>query len=143
MLRVESDETERVEISVIGRHIVVTGDIETAVDLHVDGRVMGNIRCGTLFLGEGSCVTGNISAERVRVSGVVKGSIETGDLAVEASAEVKGNVTYTRIRISNGGIIDGKFKYRRAPSGGVGAARERQIRAPRVKVIAVSGEPAE
>ncbi len=139
---VESNDSETVEISVIGRDILVTGDIETEIDLHVEGRIVGNVRCNTLILGEGSCVAGNINAERVLVAGMVKGSIETGDLAIESSAQVKGNVTYSRIRISNGGVIDGRFKHRPVRIDKVGAAPTRNVRAApaKVKLIGAASE---
>jgi cytoskeletal protein CcmA (bactofilin family) len=99
-------------MSVIGADILVTGDIEAEIDLHIEGRVLGNVRCSTLILGERSSVTGNVVTERVRVSGTVEGGIETTDLAIEASARVKGDVTYSRLRIANGGVIQGTMTYK-------------------------------
>lgn len=110
-----SDNQARAEeelMSVIGADILVTGDIEAEIDLHIDGRVLGNVRCATLILGERSSVTGNVVAERVRVSGIVEGGIETTDLAIEATARVKGDVTYSRLRIANGGIIQGTMTHK-------------------------------
>jgi len=99
-------------MSVIGTDILVKGDIEAEVDLHIEGRVQGDVRCATLILGERSSVTGNIFAERVRVSGIVEGGIETTDLAIESTARVKGDVTYSRLRIANGGIIQGSMTHK-------------------------------
>lgn len=99
-------------MSIIGADILVTGDIEAEIDLHIEGRVLGNVRCATLILGERSSVTGNVVAERVRVSGAVEGGIETTDLAIEATARVKGDVTYSRLRIANGGIIQGTMTHK-------------------------------
>ncbi len=99
-------------MSVIGTDILVKGDIEAEVDLHIEGRVQGNVRCATLILGERSSVTGNVFAERVRVSGMVEGGIETTDLAIESTARVKGDVTYSRLRIANGGIIQGSMTHK-------------------------------
>ena len=99
------------EVSVIGAGITITGNIEATVDLQVQGKVNGDVRCVTLILGERSVVQGSVYAERVRVSGTVEGSIETKDLAVEASARVSGDITYSRIRIANGGVINGQMKH--------------------------------
>jgi cytoskeletal protein CcmA (bactofilin family) len=99
-------------MSVIGTDILVTGNIEAEVDLHIEGRVKGDVRCSTLILGERSSVTGNVFAERVRVSGRVEGGIETTDLAIESTARVKGDVTYSRLRIANGGIIQGTMTHK-------------------------------
>jgi cytoskeletal protein CcmA (bactofilin family) len=98
-------------ISVIGADILITGNIEAEVDLHIEGRVVGDVRCATLILGERSSVTGNILAQRVRVSGAVEGSIETVDLAIEACATVRGDVTYSRLRVANGGVVSGRMEH--------------------------------
>jgi cytoskeletal protein CcmA (bactofilin family) len=103
------------QMSVIGADILVTGNIEAEVDLHIMGRVQGDVRCATLILGENSAVNGKIEAERVRVSGTVEGAIETIDLAVEGCARVKGEITYSRLRIGNGGIVEGKMTHRPPP----------------------------
>ncbi len=121
-------------ISVIGADILITGNIEAEVDLHIEGRVVGDVRCATLILGERSSVSGNIFAHRVRVSGAVEGSIETLDLAIEAGARVRGDVTYSRLRIANGGIVSGKLEHvpaetpepERAPRSGGNSGETRQ-----------------
>jgi cytoskeletal protein CcmA (bactofilin family) len=110
-----ADERGRPEenlMSVIGTGITITGNIEAEVDLHIEGQVVGDVRCATLILGERSTVTGNIFAERVRVSGTVEGGIETIDLAIEAAARVNGDVTYSRLRIANGGVIAGSMTHK-------------------------------
>jgi cytoskeletal protein CcmA (bactofilin family) len=99
-------------ISIIGLGITITGDVEATDDLDLQGKVKGDVRCGTLLLGEGAEIRGNVLAQRVRASGLIEGSVETGDLAVEASARLTGDVTYSRIRVANGGIVDGKLSYR-------------------------------
>jgi cytoskeletal protein CcmA (bactofilin family) len=100
------------QLSVIGVGILVTGNIEAEVDLQIEGRIVGDVRCATLILGERSSVSGSVFAQRVRVSGTVEGSVETVDLAIEAGAKVKGDVTYSRLRIANGGIIEGTMVHK-------------------------------
>jgi cytoskeletal protein CcmA (bactofilin family) len=107
--------------SMIGSDIVVTGNIEAQVDLHIEGRVQGDVRCATLILGESSEVKGSIYADRVRVSGKVDGAIECKDLAVEATAQVTGDVLYERLRVANGGVVEGHMR-RRAPEEGAAAS---------------------
>jgi cytoskeletal protein CcmA (bactofilin family) len=111
-VRQESDVDDA--MSIIGGGITVTGNIEASVDLHLLGKVNGDVRCATLILGENSVIRGSVYAERVRASGTIEGSVETKDLAVEASARLIGDVTYARIRIANGGIVDGRMTHRAA-----------------------------
>lgn len=107
----QEEQVDQLQISMIGADILVTGNIEASADLHIEGRVIGDVRCSTLILGEASSVKGSIYAERVRVSGMVDGAIQTKDLAVEATARVTGDVLYTRLRVANGGIIQGQMQY--------------------------------
>lgn len=106
----DSDKLDRPKMSVIGADITITGNIEASVDLHIEGRVVGDVRCATLILGESSKISGGIQATRVRVSGTVEGSIETRDLAIEASARVTGEITYGRLRVASGAVIEGTMK---------------------------------
>jgi hypothetical protein len=48
----EPEATE--EMSVIGGDIEITGNIAATVDLHLIGKVVGDVRCKTLILGEGA-----------------------------------------------------------------------------------------
>lgn len=105
-------QADQPNMSVIGADIVVTGNIEASVDILVEGRVVGDVRCATLILGERSSIVGSIFAERVRVSGIVEGAIETQDLAVEASATVKGEIIYERLKVASGGTVEGKMTHR-------------------------------
>ena len=115
------------ELSIIGSGIRVTGNIEATDDLHLLGKVEGDVRCVTLILGEKSVIRGSVYAERVRAAGTVEGAIETKDLAVEATARLMGDVTYSRIRIATGGVIDGKMSYREVEEEVGEAARLRLV----------------
>ncbi len=103
---------EKNQMSVIGADIVITGNIEASVDLHIEGRVNGDVRCATLILGESSAINGSIYADRVRVAGTIDGAIETKDLAIEATARVTADILYDRLKVANGGIVEGHLKRR-------------------------------
>jgi cytoskeletal protein CcmA (bactofilin family) len=109
-----TESTDRAPMSVIGADIVVTGNIEASVDLHIEGRVIGDVRCATLVLAESSYVHGRIFAVRAKVAGTVEGGLETKDLAVEASGRINGEIAYQRLRIANGGVIEGTVSHKPA-----------------------------
>jgi cytoskeletal protein CcmA (bactofilin family) len=87
------------------------------VDLHIEGRVEGDVRCATLVLGDSSTIKGSIFADRVRIGGTVHGSVETKDLAVESTARVNGDVTYERLRVASGGLIEGSLRCKASEAG--------------------------
>lgn len=98
--------------SVIGADVVITGNISAKVDLHVDGRVEGDIACASLVQGEASSIHGAIKAESARLAGTVNGSVDARDLVITASANVTGDVSYETITIEQGGHVDGQFRHK-------------------------------
>ncbi len=95
--------------SVIGTDVTIRGDIEATVDLHVDGKVIGDISCASLVQGEASRIEGQIKAESARLSGEVSGTIEARDLVVLKSARIDGDVSYETLTIEQGANVDGRF----------------------------------
>ena len=95
--------------SVFGPDIAINGDLAATADLHLDGRVKGDISCAALVQGEVSEVTGNVVAESARVAGTIKGSITAGILVILKSARIEGDVAYGTLTIEEGAQVDGKF----------------------------------
>ena len=95
--------------SVLGPDIVVNGDLAAKMDLHLDGKVKGDIRCAALVQGEASEVTGAVVADSARVAGKIKGSISAGMLVILKTARIEGDVTYGALTIEEGAQVDGKF----------------------------------
>ena len=95
--------------SVIGPDVTIRGNIEATVDLHVDGKVHGDISCASLVQGEGSRIEGEIKAETARLSGHVKGRIEAKNLVVMKAAQIEGDVNYETLTIEQGAKVNGRF----------------------------------
>lgn len=98
--------------SVLGPDIAINGDLTATADLHLDGKVNGDIACAALVQGEVSSVTGNVVAESARIAGKVKGSISAGVLIILKSARIEGDVSYGSLTIEEGAQVDGKFTHR-------------------------------
>lgn len=97
--------------SVIGPDMAITGNISATADLHVDGRIEGDITCGVLIQGAGSQILGNVTAETARLAGTVEGSVRAKQLTVEASARITGDVEYETITVEQGGQVDGRLRH--------------------------------
>ncbi|GGB59281.1 bactofilin family protein [Blastomonas aquatica] len=98
--------------SVIGADVVITGNISAKVDLHIDGRVEGDISCASLVQGESSAIHGAVVAETARLAGTVTGSIDARELVITASARVTGDISYETITIEQGGHVDGQCRHK-------------------------------
>ena len=100
--------------SVLGPDIAINGDLSAKVDLHLDGRVNGDISCAALIQGEASEVKGSVVADSARVAGKIAGSITAGALVILKTARIEGDVTYGTLTIEEGAQVDGKFTPRAA-----------------------------
>ena len=98
--------------SVLGADMASKGDITAGADLHIDGRVEGDITCASIVQGESSEVTGAIKAESARLAGVIHGSITARELVVLATARIHGDVHYDSLSIEQGAQVDGRLSPR-------------------------------
>ena len=98
--------------SIIASDVEIVGNLSARVDLHIDGKVQGDVTCDNLVQGEGSFIAGKVTAESAKLSGHVEGSIEANDLVIESSARIKGDVVYNNLTIAPGGQIEGKFSHK-------------------------------
>lgn len=100
--------------SVFGADIRIKGDVSASADLHIDGRVEGDVSCTSLVQGEASEIIGAIQAETARLSGTVRGTIAVRELVVLKSARIHGDVHYDALTIEQGAQVDGRFAPRAA-----------------------------
>ncbi|MFA7585805.1 MAG: polymer-forming cytoskeletal protein [Novosphingobium sp.] len=95
--------------SVLGADTIITGDIAASADLHLDGKVTGDIACAALVQGESSDVSGNIVADTARLAGAVRGSITARELVILKTARIHGDVHYDALTIEQGALVDGRL----------------------------------
>lgn len=104
---------------------VINGDVQCNGKLTVTGFVNGNSSSsefyadnaritgdistsGTVKIGVGSVIIGNISANSAVIAGAVKGDIDVqGPVVVDTSAVVMGNIKSRSVQINNGAVIEG------------------------------------
>ena len=101
-------------LSFIGPEVVISGDLTTSAQLHVDGRIDGHVRCAQLCQGASGIIAGDIVADEARIAGLVQGTVNAATVIVEASGRVMGDVSYDTISIAAGAQIDGRLARREA-----------------------------
>lgn len=97
--------------SVIGADVVIRGNIEASADLHVDGRIEGDIACAALVQGEGSVIMGAITTRTARLAGEVKGTINSRELVILKTARIEGDVHYDALTIEQGAQVEGRLSH--------------------------------
>ena len=88
---------------------VVNGSSNTS-EFFADGaQVEGEvISTGTVKIGLGSVIIGNVSSTSAVIAGAIKGDIDVqGPVVVDTSAVVMGNIKSRSVQINNGAVIEG------------------------------------
>ena len=110
--------------SILGRDLVITGDIKTDGEVQIDGRLDGNITAGTVTIGEQGAVNGKISAQTVHVRGKVSGKIDSVSVELAETANVQADLIQDQLVIANGAFFDGKCARKSAPPTPMKAAKK-------------------
>ncbi len=100
--------------SVLGADMAIVGDITAGAELHIDGRVEGDISCTSLIQGEDSEIRGAVKVENARLAGKVRGTISAGDLVILKTAQIDGDVEYDSLTIERGARVGGRMALRNA-----------------------------
>lgn len=88
---------------------VVKGNSVSSEFFADNAKIEGEVAtAGTVKIGVGSVVVGNISATSAVIAGAVKGDIDVqGPVVVDTSAVVMGNIKSRSVQINNGAVIEG------------------------------------
>jgi cytoskeletal protein CcmA (bactofilin family) len=103
----------------------VTGDIECLGKLSITGKVVGNSSASEVFVntdrleggivsegsvkvGLGTVIIGDITATSGVIAGAIKGEIDiNGPIVIDSTAIIKGNIKAKSVQINNGAVIEG------------------------------------
>lgn len=109
-------------VDIIG---VVEGDVSCGGKLIIGGTIRGNVTAGEVYanaakvegeiitegsvkIGVGSVVVGNVTAGSAVVAGAVNGDIDVqGPVIVDSTAVIMGNIKSRSVQINNGAVIEG------------------------------------
>lgn len=102
--------------TLIGAKAVLTGDLEFAGGLRIDGKIKGNVvsaaaEASFVVVSELATIEGSIKAAHVIVNGAVVGPIEADLLELQPKARITGNVQYRTVEMHNGAVVEGMFQH--------------------------------
>jgi cytoskeletal protein CcmA (bactofilin family) len=99
------------EFALIGKSVVIKGELSGSEDLYLDGQVEGSIelRNHNLTVGPNGNIKASVSAKGVVIQGKVEGSVNASErVELRQSAVVTGDVMTQRITIEEGAFLKGK-----------------------------------
>jgi cytoskeletal protein CcmA (bactofilin family) len=107
--------------TLVGRGASIQGDIAFKGGLHLDGRIVGNVRtaqdssskdkeASTLWVSEQGVIEGLVDVPNIVLNGTVVGDIQARErLVMGVKARVQGNVYYGVIEMAQGAEVSGKL----------------------------------
>lgn len=105
-------ETQRGGPAVLGKSVMVKGQIYSREDLTIDGEVEGTVECQEhrLTVGANGKVTASVKAREIVVLGTIHGNVETADkLEIRKDAKLVGDIKTARIVIEDGAYFKGNI----------------------------------
>lgn len=110
---------ERIDC-LIGPGTRITGDLTFTGGLRIDGEIHGDvtvsdIKAGTLVIGDGGSIEGDVRVSHVIVYGEIRGTIyATGLVDLRPQARIMGDVHYGALEMQAGATIDGHLVKQKA-----------------------------
>jgi cytoskeletal protein CcmA (bactofilin family) len=97
----------------IGSTVVIDGNITSAEDLIIEGKVSGTITATghEVTVGQAGQLNANISAKIVRIEGKVEGDISGGEkVIISKTGNVLGNIDAPRVTLEDGAKFKGSIE---------------------------------
>ena len=96
--------------SVISADLKITGNLESAGDIQIDGTVDGDVRSRSVTVGEGAKVTGAVIAETARICGTLSGQVRASSVIIAKTAKATGDIIHKTLSIEAGAFLEGQVK---------------------------------
>jgi len=99
-------------LSIVAAGMRISGDLETAGTLKIDGRIDGSVTgARQIMLGRGGAIHGNVTADEVVIGGSIDGNVRASNrLELQGSAIVNGDIETKSIVVLEGARINGTVK---------------------------------
>ena len=116
--------------SVIGKSLLIKGEITGSGSVHIEGKVEGSIELpeDRVTVGRNGRVSANIAAQDIVVLGEVLGSCNASDhLDIRCEGSLYGDVVVSRISVEEGAYLTGSIDIRREQAKAAPKVEEREL----------------
>jgi cytoskeletal protein CcmA (bactofilin family) len=96
--------------SIISIDLKVHGNLSSNGEIQIDGSVEGDINCKALIVGAKGSVSGEVTAQTVRVHGAIKGKVKANSVFLASTAQMSGDIEHESLAIEPGAFMEGHCK---------------------------------
>lgn len=112
--------------SIISKDTTITGNIVSPGTIQIEGKVIGDIECHELALGEGGEIRGQTKCEVAAIHGTVTGELQVANVAIAASATISGDIIHENISIEAHARVEGQLVRRDTSPTGLNLVSEEE-----------------
>ena len=93
--------------SIISAAVTVTGKLESAGDIQIEGKVEGDVRGQVVRIGSSAVIKGTVSGDVVESAGTIEGKIEARSAVLVGTARMIGDIVHQSLQILPGAHFNG------------------------------------
>jgi cytoskeletal protein CcmA (bactofilin family) len=97
--------------SIISNDLVVIGTLTSTGDIQIDGRVDGDIRSGSVTIGEKANFEGEIVAEECTIRGRVQGTVRARKVHLSGTCHMEGTILHESLAVEIGAFFEGNCRH--------------------------------
>ena len=97
--------------SIISSDVVMRGNVNSAGEIQFYGSLEGDVKAGSLIIGEKASVKGEIVCETVTVRGRVEGGIRAKSVSLAATAHIRGDILHSSLSVETGAHFEGNCRH--------------------------------
>jgi len=97
--------------TVISNDLTIHGNVASNGIVRLEGTIIGDMDCASLVVENDGAISGNISADEVKVHGRVEGTVRGKNVILHSTAFVEGDIYHQGIGIEMGTQYDGRLKW--------------------------------
>lgn len=101
--------------SIISDDLVVIGTLTSTGDIQIDGRVDGDIRSGSVTIGEKANFEGEIIAEECTIRGRVQGVVRARKVQLSGTCHMEGTILHEVLAVEVGAFFEGSCRHSADP----------------------------
>jgi len=101
--------------SIISNDLVVIGTLTSTGDIQIDGRVDGDIRSGSVTIGEKANFEGEIVAEECTIRGRVNGIVRARKVQLSGTCHMEGTILHEALAVEVGAFFEGTCRHSADP----------------------------
>lgn len=96
--------------SIVAADLHVVGNVITEGELHIDGRIDGDVEGRSVMVGETGYVDGHIETQDIVVRGLVRGSIRARRVHLVGGCRVVADISHDSLSIDEGASFEGNCR---------------------------------